>query len=127
MLVVIGLVKKIVIADNMATIANAVFFRLADGRRRSSPAPEALSGVYAFAFQIYARLLRLQRPSRSGIANGSASSWWSTSTAVPRGEPERLLAALAHQPLDVAPRLPLHSRSAETAAAAGARRTATSC
>jgi alginate O-acetyltransferase complex protein AlgI len=47
--VLIGLFKKIVIADNMAPIANAIF--------TSDPAaltgPEIMAGVYAFAFQIY--------------------------------------------------------------------------
>ena len=47
--VILGLFKKVVIDDNMASIADAVFF--------SNPAkltgPECLIGVYAFAFQIY--------------------------------------------------------------------------
>lgn len=47
--VIIGLFKKIVIADNMATIANAIF--LADTATLSGG--EILVGVYAFAFQIY--------------------------------------------------------------------------
>jgi D-alanyl-lipoteichoic acid acyltransferase DltB (MBOAT superfamily) len=47
--VIIGLFKKIVIADNMATIANAIF--LVDTSTLSGG--EILVGVYAFAFQIY--------------------------------------------------------------------------
>jgi alginate O-acetyltransferase complex protein AlgI len=52
-LVLVGLVKKLVIADNMAAIANAVFFQFADGQAGAVTGPQALLGVYAFAFQIY--------------------------------------------------------------------------
>jgi len=48
-LVVLGLFKKVVIADNMAQIVNAVFVR--DPATLSGL--ECLVGVYAFAFQIY--------------------------------------------------------------------------
>ncbi|QDT03410.1 Peptidoglycan O-acetyltransferase [Rubripirellula lacrimiformis] len=47
--VLIGLMKKIVIADNMAPIVNAVFDMPAD----EITGPECLVAVYAFAFQIY--------------------------------------------------------------------------
>jgi alginate O-acetyltransferase complex protein AlgI len=47
--VIIGLFKKVVIADNMASIANAVF--MVDPATLSGG--EILMGVYAFAFQIY--------------------------------------------------------------------------
>ena len=49
----IGLFKKLVIADNMAPIANAVFVRFADGNTAGMSGAEVLVGVYAFAFQIY--------------------------------------------------------------------------
>jgi D-alanyl-lipoteichoic acid acyltransferase DltB (MBOAT superfamily) len=52
-LVLVGLCKKLVIADNMAPLANAVFFRFLDGRGDGVSGPEALLGVYAFALQIY--------------------------------------------------------------------------
>src|SRR5439155_447135 len=52
-LVLIGLCKKLVIADNMAAIANTVFFRFSDGQAAGVSGAEALLGVYAFAFQIY--------------------------------------------------------------------------
>ena len=52
-LVLIGLVKKIVIADNMAPLANAVFFRFLDGKGAGVSGPEVLLGIYAFALQIY--------------------------------------------------------------------------
>lgn len=53
LLVILGLFKKIVIADNMAPLANAVFFRFAAGNAAGITGPEALLGLYAFAFQIY--------------------------------------------------------------------------
>ncbi len=56
-LVVIGLFKKLVVADNLAPIAAAVFGRFAGGEALSAQdAPNGLDvlvGVYAFAFQIY--------------------------------------------------------------------------
>jgi alginate O-acetyltransferase complex protein AlgI len=52
-LVAVGLFKKIVIADNMAPIANRVFFQFQDGHGGGLTGPEALVGLYAFAFQIY--------------------------------------------------------------------------
>ncbi|MBK7978363.1 MAG: MBOAT family protein [Deltaproteobacteria bacterium] len=52
-LIVVGLAKKLVIADNMAAIANRVFDRFAEGGGATVGAAEALIGLYAFAFQIY--------------------------------------------------------------------------
>jgi alginate O-acetyltransferase complex protein AlgI len=57
-LVLIGLFKKLVVADNLAPIANAIFDRFgAASAADSSQVPlggfEVLVGVYAFAFQIY--------------------------------------------------------------------------
>jgi D-alanyl-lipoteichoic acid acyltransferase DltB (MBOAT superfamily) len=52
-LVVIGLFKKLFIADNMAPVANAVFFPFFDGRAADITGPQVLLGIYAFAFQIY--------------------------------------------------------------------------
>ena len=48
-LIISGLFKKVVIADSMATYANAIFATPAD----QLTGPEAIIGVYAFAFQIY--------------------------------------------------------------------------
>jgi D-alanyl-lipoteichoic acid acyltransferase DltB (MBOAT superfamily) len=48
-LVLLGLFKKVVIADNMAPIVNSIFSR--DVAQLSGA--ECLMGVYAFAFQIY--------------------------------------------------------------------------
>ncbi len=48
-LVLLGLFKKIVIADNMAPIVNSIFSR----ELSSLSGLEVLLGIYAFAFQIY--------------------------------------------------------------------------
>src|SRR5205085_11891873 len=45
--------KRIVVADNMAFAANAVFARFAAGTGSSVTGPEALVALYAFAWQIY--------------------------------------------------------------------------
>ena len=52
-LVLIGLFKKLVLADNMAPIANSVFVRLADGNTVGLSGSEVMIGIYAFALQIY--------------------------------------------------------------------------
>lgn len=48
-LVVLGLFKKIVVADNMAVLVNTIFATPTS----ELTGPEVLVGVYAFAFQIY--------------------------------------------------------------------------
>ncbi|MBL4884229.1 MAG: MBOAT family protein [Planctomycetaceae bacterium] len=48
-LIVIGLFKKVVVADNMAVIVNSIF----ETPLQELTGPEVLVGVYAFAFQIY--------------------------------------------------------------------------
>ncbi len=48
-LVISGLFKKVVIADNMAVIVNVIFSKPAT----ELTGPEIIVGVYAFAFQIY--------------------------------------------------------------------------
>jgi alginate O-acetyltransferase complex protein AlgI len=53
LLVISGLFMKIVVADNVAPIANAVFFPFTDGSGGAVSGVEALVGIYAFAFQIY--------------------------------------------------------------------------
>jgi D-alanyl-lipoteichoic acid acyltransferase DltB (MBOAT superfamily) len=52
-LVLVGLFKKLVLADNMAPIANYVFVRLGEGDTAGMSGSEVLVGIYAFAFQIY--------------------------------------------------------------------------
>jgi D-alanyl-lipoteichoic acid acyltransferase DltB (MBOAT superfamily) len=52
-LILIGLFKKIVVADNMAPIANHLFGTIAAGDVSGLSAADVLAGLYAFAFQIY--------------------------------------------------------------------------
>lgn len=52
-LVLIGLFKKVVIADNLSPLANAVFNRFAAGTAGDLSGAETMIGVYAFALQIY--------------------------------------------------------------------------
>jgi D-alanyl-lipoteichoic acid acyltransferase DltB (MBOAT superfamily) len=52
-LVLVGLCKKIVIADNAALIANGVFSAFAQGRHPATSGAEVLVGIYAFSIQIY--------------------------------------------------------------------------
>ncbi len=52
-LVLLGLFKKLVIADNMAPLVNAVFLPFQDGTATTANGMEIMMGVYAFAFQIY--------------------------------------------------------------------------
>lgn len=52
-LVAMGMFKKVVIADNMAPIANRVFWAYVDGSAAVPSGAEILLGVYAFALQIY--------------------------------------------------------------------------
>lgn len=49
----LGLFKKIVVADNMAPIANHVFSSIAAGQAAGLSVAELLAGLYAFAFEIY--------------------------------------------------------------------------
>lgn len=52
-LIMLGLFKKLVIADNMALIVNRVFLPLEDGLHITGSGLDVLVGIYAFAFQIY--------------------------------------------------------------------------
>ena len=53
LLILVGMFKKIVVADNMAPIASHMFCQYAGSTGTSLTAPEILLGIYAFAFQIY--------------------------------------------------------------------------
>ncbi len=53
LLILLGLFKKVVIADNMAPIASAMFFRLTAKDGPPLSGGEVWVGLYAFAFQIY--------------------------------------------------------------------------
>src|SRR5438128_11324093 len=49
----IGIFKKVVVADNLAPIANMGSFRFDPGSHTMPTGPETLIGLYAFALQIY--------------------------------------------------------------------------
>ena len=53
LLILFGLFKKMVIADNMAPIVNSVFLRYLDSTTGTLTGADVLVAVYAFAFQIY--------------------------------------------------------------------------
>ena len=74
MLILVGMFKKIVIADNMAPIANQVFFHYLENPSISLSGWEILTGVYAFAFQIYGDFSGYSAIAR-GISNGWGSNW----------------------------------------------------
>ncbi len=102
-LVVLGLFKKVVIADNMAPIVSAIFSKPTD----ELTGLECLVGVYAFAFQIYGDF-----SGYSSIAKGVAR-WMELRhhdgflDALPCDLASGLLAPLAHQPVYLATRLPV--------------------
>lgn len=52
-LVLIGMFKKVVIADNLAPMANAVFNQYAAGESAGISGAATMMGIYAFALQIY--------------------------------------------------------------------------
>ncbi|MCG5053245.1 MAG: MBOAT family protein [Myxococcales bacterium] len=52
-LIAVGLFRKVVIADNLAQVANAIFFPYGAGQGSGLHGPETLVGIYAFALQIY--------------------------------------------------------------------------
>ena len=103
LLVIWGLFKKLVIADNVGVIANKVF---------SLESPEFFvlwAGVFAFAIQIYADF-----SAYTDIARGVAK-WYGFDLIRNFERPVsglgagRLLAALEHLAVHVVPRLRLHS------------------
>ena len=115
-LVIWGLFKKLVIADNVGVIANRVF-------SQQDPAFEVLwAGVFAFGMQIYADF-----SAYSDIARGVAR-WFGFELVVNFNHPyiahspSRLLAALAHLAVDVVPRLRLHPARRQPRSGAWRRR-----
>ena len=98
-----GLTKKVVVADNLAPIVNDLF-----GRWQTIDGGLALLAIYAFAFQIYCDFSGYTDAAR-GIAKCLGFElalnfnlpYFATS-------PQDFWAPLAHQPLDLAARLPLH-------------------
>ena len=98
-----GLLKKVVVADNLAVIVNDLF-----GRWQTLDGGSALLAVYAFAFQIYGDF-----SGYTDIARGVSKCLGFELTpqlqpALLRDQPQGLLEPVAHQPLAVAAGLPLH-------------------
>ncbi|TMB00718.1 MAG: MBOAT family protein, partial [Deltaproteobacteria bacterium] len=52
-LVLLGLFKKVVIADNLAPMVNMIFFQYGGGGHHVPTGPESLLGLYGFMFQVY--------------------------------------------------------------------------
>ena len=102
--IVVGLFKKIALADTLALV---IVDRVFDAPEHFSSV-EVLAGVYGYALQIY-----LDFSAYSDIAIGSAAgarlrSAGELSHAVSQREPPGVLAPLAHLAVDLAARLPLH-------------------
>ena len=97
-----GFFKKLVIADNVAVLANYGF-----GNPSASGATHLIA-VYAFAFQIYCDF-----SGYSDIAAGTArilgfEVFQNFNLPYLTTNPERVLARVAHQPVEFFPRLRLH-------------------
>ena len=99
-----GLLKKVVVADNLAEIVNDLFGQVADDRRRPGPA-----GDLCVRLPDLLRLLGLYRHRARASPSAWGSSCASTSTCpISPTSPQGFLEPMAHQPLAVAARLPLH-------------------
>ena len=106
-LIVWGLFKKVVIADNLADdIVDPVFGRAA----AHSTASRCCSAIYAFAVQIYCDFSRLHRhrDRRSPLLPRLRASRRTSTARTSRDLAAGLLAPLAHHALALAARLPLH-------------------
>ena len=118
MLIALGLVKKVAIADFLARkVVDDVF-----AVPQAYAAPDVALAAYAYAAQIYCDF-----SGYTDIAIGRRAAARLRVPAelrqpVPRDELLRLLAPLAHDALPLPARLPLHPARAATAAAAGAPR-----
>ena len=113
--IVVGLFKKIAIADTLALVDRRSRVRGAGARSRRS---RCVGGVYGYALQIY-----LDFSAYSDIAIGSAQVLGFTlpenfRTPYRSREPPGVLAALAHLAVDLAARLPLHPARRQQAARA---------
>ena len=98
-----GLTKKVVVADNLAPIVNDLFGQLGDDRRR----PRA-AGDLRLRVPDLLRLLGLHRRRPRDRQVPGLRAGPELQPALLRHQPAGLLGPLAHQPLDLAPRLPLH-------------------
>jgi alginate O-acetyltransferase complex protein AlgI len=113
-LIVLGLVKKVALADNFALVSDRYFSAVA-----SQPGSAAAwGGVFAFAMQIY-----FDFSGYTDMANRVCTSAWISfsgefSTAVPGGQYHGFLAKMAYFPFLLAARLPVHSAGGEPAGTA---------
>ena len=102
-LILMGLFKKVAIADGLA--------RAGEHRLRLDGQPtwaDIVAATLLFAFQIYCDFSGLYRHRPRGRQVAGVRPAAQLQPAVLLARPERVLAALAHQPVVVAPRLPLH-------------------
>src|SRR5207244_1266764 len=69
LLMLLGLLKKVVIADSLAPIVNQAF----DGKHEGTSV--ALAGIVAFAFQIYADFSGYTDIARGAACTASTAAW----------------------------------------------------
>ena len=99
-----GFFQKIFVADNLAAVANARLRR----RARITRGVNVLLGTYAFAFQIYGDFAGYSNIARGIVEADGHRADRELPLPVPRAHAAGILAPLAHQPVDLAARLPLH-------------------
>jgi len=101
-LILWGLFQKVVVADNLSRLADAAF--------NGPPAKRAAGTARHLRLRPpdLLRLRRLLQPGTRPGANDGLPPHAEFPQPILRGQPERLLETLAHQPLHLAARLPLH-------------------
>ena len=100
----IGLFKKVVIANALATHVDRLY-----GQRDSLlTVVSGWAAALGYALQLYFDFSRLLRHGRRPRAADGAALPAELQLALQGAQPERLLAPLAHEPVPLADRLPLH-------------------
>lgn len=97
-----GFVKKVFIADTLAALADHCF------ALQNPTTGDAWLGALAYTAQPLLRLLRLQRHGHRPRPDDGLPLHGELQPALHQPVDHRVLAALAHQPVDLAARLPLH-------------------
>lgn len=97
-----GFVKKVFIADTLAALADHCF------ALQNPTTGDAWLGALAYTAQALLRLLRLQRHGHRPRPDDGLPLHGELQPALHQPVDHRVLAALAHQPVDLAARLPLH-------------------